>query len=420
MAGRHQSLRVSRLFAASGPAFLAVACALGQPAIQEVTGPDGALLISVAGVSDSGEVCGSIRVGSGSHVLLWTAAQGPEVLSPPAGSSSAQPRAISSDGRFVVGSHGGYPYRAFRWSREAGAHPLQSLPGGTIWDALDVALDGTAVGYSNQQPVKWAPDGTVTDLVGIPGATSAAAVGISDDGRSIVGTSDFSQISIARPFIIRSDGSGPQNVGAPPGGDATRAAALSGGGGSIVGLYRTGAGDLPFVWRGYCDGFVVTSPPAGYFSGRLTCVSRDGMVAAGWGYDQASDPRAILWDAARGVRDLGAYLTSLGVHMTDWSLTTVTGMSSDGSTLVGMGRRGTRTTAFLITGLECACPEPRCLADLNRDGNSDQFDIEWLINYIGGVMGDYCLDPDLNRDGNLDQDDVSFLIHIIAGGDCPF
>jgi len=60
-----------------------------------------------------------------------------------------------------------------------------------------------------------------------------------------------------------------------------------------------------------------------------------------------------------------------------------------------------------------------CDPDVNQDGNSDQGDVDYLINVIAGGDNPTGIDPDFNHDGNADQADVDALIDVIAGGDCP-
>ncbi len=65
------------------------------------------------------------------------------------------------------------------------------------------------------------------------------------------------------------------------------------------------------------------------------------------------------------------------------------------------------------------CNAPVCDPDLNQDGNSDQGDIDYLINVIAGGNNPSGIDPDFNRDGNSDQGDIDALVNVIAGGACP-
>lgn len=67
-----------------------------------------------------------------------------------------------------------------------------------------------------------------------------------------------------------------------------------------------------------------------------------------------------------------------------------------------------------ITSIACAC-DP----DISQDGNTDQTDIDYLVNIIAGGDNPLNADPDFNLDGNVDQLDVDSLITRIAGGPCP-
>lgn len=60
-----------------------------------------------------------------------------------------------------------------------------------------------------------------------------------------------------------------------------------------------------------------------------------------------------------------------------------------------------------------------CDGDLNRDGNVDQADIDYIIDIISGGPNPAGSDPDFNHDGNVDQGDVDALINYSAGGGCP-
>ena len=62
---------------------------------------------------------------------------------------------------------------------------------------------------------------------------------------------------------------------------------------------------------------------------------------------------------------------------------------------------------------------PPCNADVNQDGNSDQGDIDYLINVVAGGENPTGIDPDFNHDGNVDQGDIDALLNVVAGGACP-
>ena len=60
-----------------------------------------------------------------------------------------------------------------------------------------------------------------------------------------------------------------------------------------------------------------------------------------------------------------------------------------------------------------------CDPDLNRDGNADQGDIDYLINVVAGGANPTGIDPDFSGDGNVDQGDIDAVLNVIAGGECP-
>lgn len=63
-------------------------------------------------------------------------------------------------------------------------------------------------------------------------------------------------------------------------------------------------------------------------------VSADGSVIVGVSRDGAG---AFYWTAEAGMRSLQQMLTDAGVDLTGWSLANATGVSADGSTVVGYG-----------------------------------------------------------------------------------
>ncbi|MFA6046788.1 MAG: immunoglobulin domain-containing protein [Phycisphaerales bacterium] len=66
-----------------------------------------------------------------------------------------------------------------------------------------------------------------------------------------------------------------------------------------------------------------------------------------------------------------------------------------------------------------ACGGPGCDPDVNQDGQTDQADIDYLINFVAGGDNPNNIDPDFNHDGNADQSDIDALLNVLAGGNCP-
>jgi hypothetical protein len=67
----------------------------------------------------------------------------------------------------------------------------------------------------------------------------------------------------------------------------------------------------------------------------VEAVSADGSIVVGKGDGTESKP--FIWDAINGMRSLSTVLTDLGLDLTGWDLRTATGISADGSTIVGDG-----------------------------------------------------------------------------------
>lgn len=77
--------------------------------------------------------------------------------------------------------------------------------------------------------------------------------------------------------------------------------------------------------------------------------------------------------------------------------------------------QASRLTFFCPRG---GCPVA-CDPDLNKDGNIDQTDVDFLLNLIAGGDNPDAIDPDFNKDGNADTYDIDALVNTLAGGGCP-
>ena len=117
---------------------------------------------------------------------------------------------------------------------------------------------------------------------------------------------------------------------------------------------------------------------------------------------------------------------SAGMGMDVSNATGVTYLSYDVASINTLGAvnlsTGAVTTlgAFIVDVLDIALPiAPPCQTDLNNDGNTDQGDVDYLINVIAGGANPENIDPDFNNDGNADQGDVDSFINVVAGAPCP-
>jgi probable HAF family extracellular repeat protein len=117
----------------------------------------------------------------------------------PGGDHPSDARACSADGSVVVGSsrNGDGVQQAFRWTAETGMLPLTTPAGQTMSWANDVSADGTcAVGWAGSdfgsavgwEGVRWGPGGGL-DIISVSGA-GVWAKGVSGDGSVVVGVAD--------------------------------------------------------------------------------------------------------------------------------------------------------------------------------------------------------------------------------------
>jgi probable HAF family extracellular repeat protein len=128
------------------------------------------------------------------------------------------------------------------------------------------------------------------------------------------------------------------------GSDAT---AISADGSTVVG-WSYDANDVQHAFRwttaggsqllGHLPGFPNT--PAPMATSSATDVTADGSVVVGFdaGGPLPGEGGAFIWDAAHGMRGLKGVLTQeYGLDLSGWTLSSVDGITPDGTTIVGMG-----------------------------------------------------------------------------------
>jgi uncharacterized membrane protein len=98
--------------------------------------PDGSLIVGAAAASP----------GAPSQAALWTGSSGPQILGSLSPTDSAIARAVSADGRTVVGTSG---TRAFIWRQGRGMEDLQAVlappAGWNLTEAMGISADGRIV-----------------------------------------------------------------------------------------------------------------------------------------------------------------------------------------------------------------------------------------------------------------------------------
>jgi probable HAF family extracellular repeat protein len=86
-------------------------------------------------------------------------------------------------------------------------------------------------------------------------------------------------------------------------------------------------------------------------------VSADGSVIVGHS-SGVGDQYAFIWSPADGMRDLSTYLADAGVDVGTWRFDLAQGVSDDGLTIVGIGRR---MPSFNQEAFVVSIPEPASL-----------------------------------------------------------
>ncbi len=202
---------------------------------------------------------------------------------------------ISRDAKTVVGAKAP-GQEAFRWTRSEGAAGLGFIPDGILRSqALAVSGEGGVVaGFGvpetdfAPEALRWTRDGGMERLGLLPGSIASVASGVSDDGSTIVGVS-------------------------------------------------WGNREHAFRWTAE-EGMTALEPDhAGYT--RAYAASRDGSVVAGTQWFPGEEQEIFRWTEEGGMMGLGSLADTLGAIPT--------GMSADGSTIVGYG--GVQKPGFIWT-----------------------------------------------------------------------
>jgi probable HAF family extracellular repeat protein len=292
----------------------------------------------------------------------------------PGGQFDSSASAASFDGSVVVGlaTYGiGNAYEAFRWTSSGGMKGLGILPGGSLSVAGGVSHDGaTVVGYSNSasgtEAFRWASGSGMQGMGDLSGGSFVSRAGdINSDGTVIVGQGNSTSGDEAFRWT---SGTGMEGLGdLSDGSFESSAVGVSDDGTVIVGYGSSASGEEAFRWTssGGMDGLGYL--PGGVSDSVALDVSGDGSIVVGRSRS-ASAPfgEAFIWDASSGMRSLKDVLVNdHGLDLTGWTLTDATGISADGSTIVGSGSNSGRLEAWVAV-----VPEPSSLAMLSLAGST--------------------------------------------------
>ncbi len=296
--------------------------------------------------ADGSTVVGDSQLAGATRAFLWTAQDGLSDLGPLPTGGSTTATGVSGDGQVAVGTlTRGHSFGAFRWSRGGGMHGIGVLPGSTDSAGWAISADGATItgtcttlsGFPTA--FYWRHQTGIVELAHLPNTVYSEGRGVSGDGTEIVGFDWADGPSIA--FDASAAGivglNDPHCIPFICLGPAASALAISEDGSMIVGFLNAMETDPWFeAFRWTSQGGMVRLgwlPSFPYQFSEALAVSGDGSVVVG-----VSGSAAFIWDAAHGMRDLQRVLSAeahLDLH--GWQLLQATGVSSDGSTIVGYG-----------------------------------------------------------------------------------
>ncbi|QDV75074.1 hypothetical protein [Botrimarina mediterranea] len=392
--------------------------------------------ISANGVYVGGHVTSSNYFSSG---FLWSLASNQRL--PTTLDRSREVNALSGDGKIAVGTQ----YRRYHFPGTSG---LGYHSDGASDIGPDANYAGDLENDDDDTPSQWAYRYTRGGVLQEPGVLTSgagyylnsAAVDVTRDGRTVLLNGSNPTIpGRSEPFLWAADGT----VKALCGYDHlqgeshyydsfyTQAYAISADGTTVVGsaenfYFDVGWQSAAVFWResiGWTNlGEIRTRPDQFINSAVATGVSGDGSVVIGEISSSSYKGQCIdcestpfLWDEARGMRELSAVLQlDYGLDLSGWTLNEATGISDDGTTIIGNGRNPTGQNEAWRAVLARTTP----LGDIDFDGDVDPQDYAQLKLNLGANSADsavFYADGDLNADGRVDQADADTLLSLYQG-----
>lgn len=332
-----------RFIAAVAAGVMGATGCVAQVTFQGVQGPSGYDINLFPAVSGDGStVVGTLKMlgqDSTTRAFRWTKTSGFEILQPMPGFDMSRGRAVSGDGSLVVGSSAtpGIPPRgsATGWDRSGSAFEIgPALPSGspTVYGVSDDGRNVIANGA--QGPFRWTATGGFQPLSPGSDFVGTSAQAISHTGVFVVGIGRNPTTNTSQAAIWEGDGPAtplPFMTGAT----VFNPTAVSDDGRTVVGTSGAGTHAYATRWRAG-EGTVpleeLTNSEYVYAYG----LSADGTVAVGSCQQIDIGMSAVIWDNNGHIRRLVDVLVEAGIDMTGWEfLPEVTSVSADGRTLVG-------------------------------------------------------------------------------------
>lgn len=294
---------------------------------------------------------GDIYIEEKKAAFRWTAESGLQSLHPYSRETpNSVATAITADGQTIFGVHGHSIYvhgkDSFRWTESEGLQPAPIPVNDASSDGNVLVGIGATPGQLPGYVLRWTPANGIEELL-IPDGLSfedAPPLQISGDGNVVWGNRHRMYDRQRHPYIW-----------------------------TEAGGYETLLPDMP---AGINIKFVDTN--------------HDGMLFVGEHHD--FDPphtwRAILWNDSGGITFLDELLPKFGIDLTGWQLQRATGVSADGSVIVGRGFNPDGQHSSWIVTL------PMLVGDYNADGMVDAADYIVWRHTLGSTQ-------DLHADGDL-------------------
>jgi probable HAF family extracellular repeat protein len=285
------------------------------------------------GISGDGStVVGDSRGASGTTAFYWRKGEGMVAF-------TGQPSSaydVSRDGKTITGVRPvAGQSQGYVWKQETGVTMIGYLPGGGYSDPRDISGDGSVVvGYGSSsngtKAFKWTASTGMIQLPDKPGQSSlnTSAYGISSDGRVIAGN-----ISNGGGGHLWKDGGSPQLLSSW----YSHPEDISGDDSTVIGYaYWYKSYEQAFSWTETTDMVPLGSLVPGGYSNALAS-SFDGSIIAGYAKGQSGLDEAFIWDKQHGMLSLKDVLSAGGLNLAGWRLSLASGISDDGTTIVGYG-----------------------------------------------------------------------------------
>ena len=330
--------------------------------------------------------------------FIWTRSNGLQSIGALPGGMYSTPYAIDANGTAATGFGQGVSgdYRAFRWSATSGMSEIGAYPAGTTSYGYGISSDGRViVGAVADKAFRW----TATEGLQIIDTQDGAAISFSwtanSDGSVIVGDRNRQSFRWTSAHGMQ-DLLGTNYLSSARGVNAA--------GNVVVGSYEV-PGSQPRRYQAFRWSSELGMLPLGTLAGGTESLAfgtdASGGIIVG-GSASSIGYRAFRWTQREGMRDLAAYLSSMGADLTGWDYLNVAwSVSADGRVVVGRG-----SYMGLYRGFVAFMPAA-CSTDLNLDGQTDGSDIGILLGQWNAQGPNSA---DVSGDGLVGGADLGLLL----------